>query len=156
MTMSLTFHSPATDAKPGLVRSILELLGVVLIRFRPVPRVWGWWLVAVNGASLAFISTVEAQVVLAVTIVAVFLQSLAYQRIGFTRILGVTHYAWIPMFAWLGMRLDHILQNEPLAIWLAALLATNTVSLMIDTIDAARFLRGERQPHYHWTKRQAI
>ena len=50
------------------------------------------WLVAVNGASLAFISTVEAQVVLIVTVVAVVLQSLAYQRIGFTRILGITHY----------------------------------------------------------------
>src|SRR5262245_41451274 len=156
MTMTLTFRtSPAKVAKPGFVRSILELLGVVFFRFRPLPRVWGWWLVAVNGASLAFISTVEAQVVLAVTVVAVLLQSLAYQRIGFTRILGITHYAWIPMFAWLGMRLDHILPNQPLAIWLAVLLATNTISLVVDTIDAARFLRGERQPHYHWTKGEA-
>ena len=154
--MNLSFQTaPAKVAKPGFVRSILELLGVVFFRFRPVPRVWGWWLVAVNGASLAFISTVEAQVVFAATVVAVLLQSLAYQRIGFTRILGITHYAWIPMFAWMGMRLDHILLNQPLAIWLAVLLATNTVSLVIDTIDAARFLRGERQPHYHWTKREA-
>jgi len=147
--------APAMPAKPGFVRSILELLGVVLIRFRPVPRVWGWWLVAVNGASLAFIATVEAQVVLAVTVVAILLQSLAYQRIGFTRILGITHCAWIPMFAWLGMRLDHIVLNQPLAIWLSVLLATNTVSLVIDTIDAARFLRGERQPHYYWTNSEA-
>jgi len=147
--------APAMPAKPGFVRSILELLGVVLLRFRPVPRVWGWWLVAVNGASLAFIATVEAQVVLAVTVVAILLQSLAYQRIGFTRILGITHCAWIPMFAWLGMRLDHIVLNQPLAIWLSVLLATNTVSLVIDTIDAARFLRGERQPHYYWTNSEA-
>jgi hypothetical protein len=154
--MNFTFHtSSAKVTKPGFVRSILELLGIVFLRFRPVPRVWGWWLVAVNGASLAFISTVEAQVVLAVTVVAVLLQSLVYQKIGFTRILGITHYAWIPMFAWLRMRLDHILLNQPLAMWLTVLLATNTASLVIDTIDAARFLRGERQPHYHWTKREA-
>ena len=154
--MNLTFYtSPAKVTKPGFVRSILELLGVVFFRFRPVPRVWASWLVAVNGASLAFISTVEAQVVLIVTGVAVVLQSLAYQRIGFTRILGITHYCWIPMFGWLGMRLDYILLNQSLAIWLAVLLATNTVSLVIDTVDAARFLRGERQPHYHWTKSEA-
>jgi CBS domain containing-hemolysin-like protein len=151
--MNFTFHtSSAKVTKPGFVRSILELLGVVFFRFRPVPRVWGWWLVAVNSASLAFISTIEAQAVLIVTVVAVVLQSLAYQRIGFTRILGITHYAWIPMFAWLGTRLDHILLNQPLTIWLAVLLATNTVSLVIDTMDVARFLRGERQPHYHWAK----
>jgi hypothetical protein len=154
--MSLTFHtSPAKLTKPSFVRSILELLGVVLLRFRPVPRVWASWLVAVNAASLAFISTVEAQVVLVVTVVVVVLQSLAYQRTGFTRILGVTHYSWIPMFAWLSMRLDHILLNHPLAMWLAILLATNTVSLVIDTVDVARFLRGERRPHYHWAKSEA-
>jgi hypothetical protein len=106
----------------------------------------------VNAASLAFIPAVEAQVVLIVTTAVVVLQALAYQRIGFTRILGITHYVWIPMFAWMGMRLDHILLNQPLAIWLAVLLATNTVSLVIDTIDVARFLRGEHQPHYYWTK----
>src|SRR6476620_11351130 len=90
MTMNLTFYtSPAKVTKPGFVRSILELLGVVFFRFRPVPRAWASWLVAVNGTSLAFISTVEAQVVLIVAGVPVVLQSLAYQRIGFTRILGI-------------------------------------------------------------------
>jgi len=154
--MSLTFHtSPAKPTKPSLVRSILELFGVIFFRFRPVPRACASWLVVVNGASLAFISTVEAQVVLAATVVVVLLQSLAYQRTGFTRILGITHYGWIPMFAWLGMRLDHVLLNHPLAMWLAILLATNTVSLVIDTVDVARFLRGERRPHYHWAKSEA-
>src|SRR5690349_15883808 len=107
MTMTSTFHpSPANVTRPGFVRSVLELLGVVFFRFRPISRVWGWWLVAVNAASLAFIPAVEAQVVLIVTTAVVVLQALSYQRIGFTRILGITHYAWIPMFAWMGMRLD--------------------------------------------------
>jgi hypothetical protein len=155
--MTSTFHpSPAKVTRPGFVRSVLELLGVVFFRFRPIPRVWGWWLVAVNSASLAFIPAVEAQVVLIVTTAVVVLQALSYQRIGFTRILGITHYVWIPMFAWMGMRLDHILLNQPLAVWLAVLLATNTVSLVIDTIDVARFLRGERRPYYYWTKGETI
>ena len=34
--------------------------------------------------------------------------------------------------------------------WLALLFATNMVSMVVDAIDAARFLRGERAPHYRW------
>ena len=97
----------------------------------------------------------DSATLVARAVVVVLLQSLAYQRTGFTRILGITHYAWIPMFAWLGMRLDHVLLNHPRAMWLAILLATNTVSLVIDTVDAARFLCDERRPHYHWANSEA-
>jgi hypothetical protein len=128
----------------------LELFGVVILRFRPLPRVWGVWLVAINLACLLFITHVEAQVVLATTVVAVAAQTLIYQRIGFTRILGSTHILWLPMFAWMATRLDAITSVPKLADWLAVLLITNLVSAAVDTIDAIRFLRGERAPHYRW------
>jgi hypothetical protein len=128
----------------------LELFGVVILRFRPLPRVWGVWLVAINLACLLFITHVEAQVVLATTVVAVAAQTLIYQRIGFTRILGSTHILWLPMFAWMATRLNAITGIPELADWLAVLLITNLVSAAVDTIDAIRFLRGERAPYYHW------
>jgi hypothetical protein len=128
----------------------LELFGVVLLQFRPLPRMWGVWLVAVNLACLLLITHVEAQVVLATTVVAVAAQTLIYQRIGFTRILGSTHILWLPMFAWMATRLDAITSVPKLADWLAVLLITNLVSAAVDTIDAIRFLRGERAPHYRW------
>lgn len=134
----------------GFLIRMLELFGVVFLRFRPVPRLWCLWLVGVNLACLYFIAHVEAQVVLAVTLIAVAGQTLIYQRIGFTRILGSTHVLWLPMFAWMATRFDSIMGEPAYAGWLALLFATNMVSLVVDTVDAARFLRGERAPHYRW------
>lgn len=136
--------------RPGFVLSLLELGGVVFLRFRAVPRAWNVWLVAVNATCIVFIDRLEAQVVLATTALAVSIMALAYQRIGFTRILGTAHLLWVPMFAWMATRLETIQNDPPLSTWLAVLLATNTVSLIIDVTDAVRFLRGERAPHYVW------
>lgn len=134
----------------GFLMRMLELFGVVFLRFRPVPRLWCAWLVAVNLACLYFIAQIEAQVVLAVTAIAVAGQTLIYQRIGFTRILGSTHFLWVPMFVWMATRIDTIMSDPGLAYWLILLFATNAVSIVVDTIDAVRFLRGERAPHYRW------
>ena len=128
----------------------LEIFGICFLRFRPVPRLWCMWLVAANCACLLFITHIEAQAVLAVTGVAVVVQTLIYQRIGFTRILGTAHILWIPMFAWIATRLDVILAEPELANWLLLLLITNLISLFVDMADAMRFLRGERSPHYRW------
>ena len=134
----------------GFLIHILELFGVVFLRFRPVPRLWCVWLVAVNLACLYFITHIEAQVVLAVTTIVVVGQTLIYKSIGFTRILGSTHALWIPMFAWMATRIGTIMSEPALANWLVLLFVTNMVSIVVDTIDAVRFLRGERAPHYRW------
>lgn len=132
------------------IKSVLEIFGIVYLRFRALPRVWCVWLVAVNAVCLFFIQHVEAQVVLGVTLLSVILQALIYQRIGFTRILGVVHLFWIPMFAWMGLRVDAIAQSPELSTWLIVLFATNAVSLFIDATDIIRYVRGERTPHYYW------
>ena len=134
------------------LKSILEIFGIVYLRFRPVPRLWCVWLVAVNGACLFFLDRVEAQVVLAVTVAAVAVQAVIYQRTGFTRILGSAHVLWLPMFAWMATRADIIQADSALATWLTVLFATNAVSFIVDTADAFRFLRGERSPHYTWAR----
>lgn len=132
------------------IRNLLELFGIVYLRFHIVPRVWCVWLVAVNAACLYFITDIEGQVVLAVTGLAVVLQTLVYQRKGFIRVLGAVHIMWIPMFAWMATRIDTIAQDTGLAAWLVLLLVTNMVSFIIDTVDFTRYVRGERAPHYRW------
>ena len=78
-------------------------------------------------------------------------QALIYQRRRFVRILGVTHFVWVPMLAWMLLRLDAIPAGEAtFRAWLVALIATNAFSLAIDAWDAARFALGERRPHYVW------
>jgi hypothetical protein len=135
----------------GFFRSIFELFGIVLVRFRPVPRIWGTWLVAVNAASLFFIPHVEAQVALAAVGAAALAQALIYRRKRFIRLLGVTHLLWVPMIAWMVLRLDTLADAGPaFHAWLIALIVTNACSLAIDAWDATRFVLGERQPHYAW------
>jgi hypothetical protein len=130
--------------------NMTELFGVVYLRFRVVPRLWCVWLVGVNAACLFFITHIEAQVVLAVTAIAVAAQTLIYQRSGFIRILGTTHILWVPMFAWMAARVDQISDEPSLANWLVLLFATNLVSMIVDAIDAIRYVRGDRAPHYRW------
>jgi len=135
----------------GLLRSVFELLGIVLVRFRPVQRIWGAWLVGVNAASLLFIQHIEAQVTLGAVGVAVLAQALIYQRRRFIRLLGVTHVLWIPMLTWMALRLDTLPKGEAaFHAWLITLIATNAVSLAIDAWDVMRFVLGERRPHYVW------
>ena len=137
------------------LQNVLEIFGVVYLRFRLLPRLWCVWLVAVNAACLVFISHTEAQVVLGVTLLSVIAQAFIYQRTGFTRILGIVHIAWIPMFIWMMSRSETIADQPSLAAWLGLLFITNLVSLLIDAIDVARYLSGERQPHYYWVKQGA-
>ena len=139
-----------TRPAPGFGRSVFELFAIVLARFRPLQRLWGAWLIAVNGASLAFLGHAEARVALAAVGAAALAQALIYQRMRFIRLLGVTHVLWIPMLAWMLPRLGAAQAQPAFHAWLVALIATNALSLMIDGWDAARYLRGEREPHYAW------
>jgi hypothetical protein len=152
--MKTTVRSSRQDTSTGQVgfmQSVFELFGIVLVRFRPVQRIWGAWLIAVNAAGLFFIMHLEAQVALGAVGVAVLAQALIYQRTRFIRLLGVTHMIWVPMLAWMALRLPTLPEWEvAFQAWLITLIATNAVSLAIDAWDAMRFIRGERQPHYVW------
>lgn len=132
------------------VISILKVAGITFLRFRPVPRIWCLWLVAINLACVFYIQHIEAQVILIVALAAVLLQAAIHKRVGFVRLLGIAHVFWIPMLAWMATRADHIAANPGLRDWIILLAATNALSLVVDGIDVARYLRGERQPHYSW------
>ena len=136
--------------RPNFFISILHVMGIVILRFRAIPRVWAIWLMTVNLACVAFITHIEGQVALAAAGVATLCMAAVYQRFGFTRILGVFHAAWIPMLAWLATRWDIIQQDQALATWVVLVIVTNTISLVVDATDVTRFLKGERKPSYTW------
>jgi len=139
------------ESRIGIFRSILELFGIIFVRFHPGKRIWAAWLVAVNAACLLFIQHIEAQVTLGAVGVALLAQALIYQRKGFIRLLGVTHVLWVPMLTWIALRLDTLPREETaFRAWLTMLIATNAVSLAIDAWDATRFILGERRPYYVW------
>lgn len=108
-------------------------------------RLWVLWLVIVNSAAVLFVRRrVEARWILLAWVVNLPLMHLHYEVFGYERILGAAHIAvWAPLVVylwqkralWLGLRTwgDR---------YVAALLASNTVSLAFDYVDVIRFLLG--------------
>jgi hypothetical protein len=50
------------------------------------------------------------------------------------------------MLIWLAFRLNHIPGGTLFHGWILTLIATDTVSLLIDIVDLIRYLRGDRAP----------
>ena len=113
----------------------------------PIPsRIWLMLLVTANMvAPLFFVQHVEARVVLVTIVASMLLMTWLTARFGFTRILGLGHIFWIPMLAFLFIRLGEIPASEPLGIWIRALFLLNVASLVIDTADVTRYIGGDRK-----------
>ncbi len=111
-----------------------------------MPKIWQAWIglmLALNAvAPLVYIGHTEGKVVFAVFVVSAVLMAAIHHAKGFVRLIGVGHFVWFPLIAWLVPRLGVV--DGPMRIWLIALIAINAISLVIDVIDLIRYLRGER------------
>ena len=128
----------------------LEILGIVLLRFRAVPRAWVIVLILVNLGSLLFLHTHYGLANLLAVLAGIIIMALIYGRLGFVRLLGIGHISWVPMLAWFLLDLPDKSQDPALYYWVLSLILFNSISLVIDTIDVLRFLGGDREPYYHW------
>ena len=109
-------------------------------------RLWLMLLVAVNLlVPLFFLDRLEAQVVVLTFLASAMLMTLLTASSGFTRLLGLGHILWIPLFFFLWARLDQIPADDPFGIWLRVLIMANAISLVIDTIDVTRYISGARE-----------
>lgn len=127
-----------------------EILGIVLFRFRPLPRLWAIVLIAVNAASLLFVHTIYGQANLVAVLAAIGVMAVIYARLGFVRLLGIGHAFWIPMLIGFALHMPDPDEQPWLYYWVVSLMVCNTISLVVDAVDAARFFAGDRQPHYNW------
>ena len=145
----MSTHTHSTN----FLGAVAEIFGIVVMRFRPLPRIWALWLVATNAAAVVFIDRPEALVTLAIVGLAVFVQALIYQKLGFVRVLGIAHLMWIPMLLWFMTRLESAFASDPsFGWWLVSLISTNFISLLVDGMDVTRFLKGKKTPHYSWIR----
>ncbi len=111
-------------------------------------QAWIGWLVLVNffGGLIFLRSRVEAKWVLVAFLAAAFMMEVMYHQYGFQRILGLPHVIfWTPLVIYLWQR--QAVWDRPgfSSKWLAIVFVTNVTSLIIDYIDVARYLSGERQ-----------
>lgn len=128
------------------MKAMIEFNKALLAMRMPWP-IWLAVMVAVNLiGGIAFFGTIEGKLVVAALVLGVFIQVAIYGKLGFVRLLGIGHIAWLPLVPWLATRLVEVGLASAFAYWLAAVIVVDSVSLVIDAVDVARYLRGERKP----------
>ncbi len=128
------------------MKSMMKFMKTMLI----MPIHWQVWLGVLILANMVvpffFIHTLEAQVVVATFIVGLVIMSVIFSVKGFVRLLGIGHIGWLLLVFWLWTRLDHAPADSIFGYWLMAVVVLNSLSLIIDTIDVFRYVKGERRP----------
>ena len=106
---------------------------------------WIGWLFAVNAAGLLFVSEIEARWVLAALVASGVTMWVLYELAGYTRLLGLAHVLyWTPLVVYLYRRLSTLMGPPLFEHWVRLLLATNGLSLLVDSVDVLRYLFGAR------------
>lgn len=115
-----------------------------------MPKPWVAWLALLMTANMVmpifYIEMLEAQVVLATMMASAALMMFLFAQKGFVRLLGLGHVLWIPLIFWLSARVDFASASTGLDQWLLAVIALNSLSLIIDAVDVIRYAKGDREP----------
>lgn len=110
-------------------------------------RLWFWLLMIVNlVAPLFFLQRPEAWATLAGYFVAAAVMIPLHRRLGWVRLLGIGHFQWLLLLPWLVYRYLETSPTGALAVWMLAVIAVDTICLIIDIVDLVRYLAGERKP----------
>ncbi len=113
-----------------------------------MPIQWQAWVAVLVTANLViplfYLNRLEAQVVLATILASLILMTVLTALTGFTRLLGLGHVLWIPLIYFLWLRLEQIPADDFFGIWIRVLMIVNATSLVIDSVDVARYIAGDR------------
>jgi hypothetical protein len=111
---------------------------------------WQLWMVFLVSANMIlpwfFLGRPEALVTLVTAIIGITTMTALYSRYGFVRLLGLGHFPWLFTVPWLWSRLNQTTETGTFYYWLLAVVALDSVSLIIDTVDVVRYWMGDRQP----------
>ncbi len=105
----------------------------------------GWMMLANMVGAVVFIRRPEAKWVLGAIVAAAISMIWLYDQFGYQRILGLAHVVfWTPLVIYLWSRRKQWDLSGVSGKWLALVFVTDLTSLVIDYIDVARYLTGER------------
>jgi len=101
---------------------------------RPAYEVlWVFYMMAINLFALRFWDELLAKFIVIVFIVSSMLMMGIYSRFGFTKILGMGHFLWIPLVIYIAISLPEA--SGGYFTYLLVLLVTLSISLVIDIYD---------------------
>jgi hypothetical protein len=124
-------------------------------------RAWVLVLVGTHLAAIAFLVhrtgsrwalRMEPIAVLVSFLAAVLLMNWLYEQVGYVRLLGLAHLAcWTPAYVWVLGRRRNIGTTSWFGRWVHLYLIVAGFSLLIDTIDVARYLLGDAALLHRWS-----
>jgi hypothetical protein len=134
----------------SFVEAMYQLFYIPLVRFKPTARLFVWNLVAANITGLLFLPRLEPMVLWIAIVTGLVFMARVYQKMGFVRLLGAGHGLWLFVMPWLAIRWMSLPPDASgwFEAWLGWVIVTDTISLVLDTRDAAAFLAGDRAPYY--------
>jgi len=110
-------------------------------------QIWVYWMMIVNTASIFFLRTPIGKFCLAVWIPNGIMMSLLAEQVGYTRLLGLSHIIWwTPLVLFIALRIKNkaVDFSTWAGRWALVLLVTNALSLVVDYVDVARYIAGDR------------
>jgi len=108
-------------------------------------KLWIFWMMIINTASVAFLKEVPARICLALWIANGITMPLMAESLGYVRLLGLSHVIWwTPLAIYLFRKRKDFDRTTWFGRWAIAVLLTNSVSLIIDYVDVIRYIAGDR------------
>lgn len=101
---------------------------------------WVLFLMLANMASLAFWQEAVARLILMTFLASAMLMMGLYSRYGFTKILGLGHFPWIPLLAYVVTQIPAA--EASFKRYLLVLSVSMGMSLVLDTIDVWNYFRS--------------
>lgn len=107
---------------------------------------WNAWVVLLGIVNMAggiiYFSTLEGKLALVALLLSFAVMVAVFAKHGFVRLLGLGHIVgWVPLVILFVLRLGQGAGGLFKA-WLITVIFLNTLSLMLDITDVARYLRG--------------
>lgn len=113
------------------------------------PLVWLWLaiLMFLNLIAPLFFWPAQPAIIVVVFFLLAFMAMiLLTHRYGFTRILGLGHFHWIPLNLYLIWQMALACWPYYMFMWMLATVVCNSISLVIDITDVVRYQRGDKTP----------
>lgn len=108
-------------------------------------RLWIIWMMVINSVSFLYLGRREGKIIAAIWVANAVTMMSMYWAFGYVRLLGLSHVIWwTPMVIWLIPKIRSQQFTGNFALWIKVLVLTDIASLVIDYIDVARWVLGER------------
>ena len=108
-------------------------------------QAWVGWMILINTASLLYLKHQVGKVTLIAWIANLIFMNLLCYFNGYNRLLGLSHVLlWTPLVLYLLRQRPTLQPRTALRSWVHILLLTNIASLILDYIDVAKYILGDR------------